>query len=146
MQDICTLWKEKFEGVLNVIDDRDSEEELSRRLEEVGDVDVQLTSPEELFDIIGTLSCGKAPGTDGIPCELYKNAPPNILAWLSVFFNLVLTHQYIPNDITNVMLVPLVKSSLKDPCDSANYRPIAIASTASKIVEKLVLNRLEPFL
>ena len=57
-----------------------------------------------------------------------------------------MSHHYVPPFITEVTLSPIIKSSLKNPCDSSNYRPIAIATSASQLLEMLLLNRLEPFL
>ena len=39
----------------------------------------------------------------------------------------------------DVLVVSLLKSNLKDPPDSNNYRPIAIATAASKLFELLIL-------
>ena len=40
------------------------------------------------------------------------------------------------------VLVPILKGN-KDATDSSNYRPIALSSTFSKIVERLILSRYE---
>ncbi|KAG0724982.1 hypothetical protein GWK47_004856 [Chionoecetes opilio] len=45
-----------------------------------------------------------------------------------------------------VLIVPLLKSKVKDPASSGNYRPIAIATALSKVLEKVVLHRLEAYL
>ena len=45
-----------------------------------------------------------------------------------------------------MLLVPLLKSKVKDPANSSNYRPIAIATVLSKVIEKVVLHRLEAYL
>ena len=39
-------------------------------------------------------------------------------------------------------MVPILKGN-KDAIDSSNYRPIALSSTFSKIVERLILSRYE---
>ena len=39
-----------------------------------------------------------------------------------------------------VLLIPLLKSITKDPTLKSNYRPIAIANQASKILEMVVLD------
>ena len=44
--------------------------------------------------------------------------------------------------MTDVLIVPLIKSKLKDPTLSSNYRPIAIATAVSKVFEQLLFNRL----
>ena len=46
----------------------------------------------------------------------------------------------------NVLIVPLLKGKYKDPTDSKNYRPIAIATSASKIFENIVYERIRNYL
>ncbi|KAG0721230.1 hypothetical protein GWK47_046870 [Chionoecetes opilio] len=52
----------------------------------------------------------------------------------------------IPSQVLAVLIVPLLKSKVKsrDPANSGNYTPIAIATALSKVLEKVVLHRLEP--
>ena len=45
-----------------------------------------------------------------------------------------------------VLIIPLIKSRLKDQSSSSNYRPIAVATAASKIMESLLMDRLEDYL
>ena len=143
--DICHMWKDKFAGVLNSLD-QSSAQELRQRLDAMEDTAVQWTTPGEIKHIVESLSTGKATGIDEIPSKFFKYAPPIVFHWLSKFFNALLVHQHVPVCITEVLLSPLLKSSLKDPGDSANYRPIAIANAVSKILENVLLNRLESFL
>ena len=143
---ICKLWQGKFRSILNSINDEPCAAELNTRLQNMVDTQVVLTTRNEISNIAHKLGSGKAPGTDNIPIEFFKSATPAILTWLSDFFNSLLIHCYIPESITEVVLCPLLKSSLKDPCSSSNYRPIAHATTMSKIFENIILNRLEGFL
>ena len=145
-EDICKLWKQKFDRVLNSIHDEDDAQKLRYQLQNMEDVPVQLTTPGEIELIAKSLSSGKSSGVDEIPCEFYKHATPQVMCWISSMINAILIHGHIPSSITKVILTPILKSSLKDPCCSANYRPIAIASSISKIVENVILNRLDRFL
>lgn len=145
-RDICQLWGNKFEAILNSIQDTDCAEELSLRLQGMADTPVSFISPGEISLIASAMGSGKSPGTDNIPVEFYKQATPGILSWLCHFLNALLIHEYIPKSITEVVISPLLKSSLKDPCISSNYRPIAHATCISKILENVILNRLEDFL
>ena len=144
--EICQLWKNRFENVLNSVNDTACSDELKLRLQNMEDTPVIMTSPDEISSIVDTLSSGKSPGTDKIPIEFFKNATPTILTWVCNFFNGLFIHEFIPQRITDVMLSPLLKSSLKDPCCSTSYRPIAHATAVSKIIENILLNRLDRFL
>ena len=57
----------------------------------------------------------------------------------SSFFTAILRHGYMPLSFRDSVLVPILKGN-KDATDSYNYRPIALSSTFSKIVERLILN------
>ena len=46
----------------------------------------------------------------------------------------------------SVVLVPVIKNKSRRINDSDNYRPIALASIVSKVVEKVILNRTSEFL
>ena len=46
----------------------------------------------------------------------------------------------------SVVLVPVIKNNSRIINDSDNYRPIALASIVSKVVEKVILNRISEFL
>ena len=48
--------------------------------------------------------------------------------------------------LLSVVLVPVIKNKSRRINDSDNYRPIALASIVSKVVEKVILNRISEFL
>ena len=70
----------------------------------------------------------------------------SLLVRLSLYFSAFLAHCFLPETLSNVLLIPLIKNKLKDSSRSDNYRPIAIATAASKVFERALLNRLAPFL
>ena len=55
-------------------------------------------------------------------------------------------HGFLPDSMLSVVLVPVIKNKSRRINDSDNYRPIAIGSIVSKVVEKVVLNRISEFL
>ena len=48
----------------------------------------------------------------------------------------------LPNSLMRVVIIPLLKCKSKDPADVNNYRPIAIATALSKVLEQVLLSRL----
>ena len=65
--DICQLWKNRFENVLNSVNDIACSDELKLRLQNMDDTPVIMTWPDEISSIVDTLSFRKSPGTDKIP-------------------------------------------------------------------------------
>ena len=75
---------------------------------------------------------------DGIPNEFLKAATGFIFAWLNVFNNYAFSHSCLPSSLTVVVVVPILKSSLKDQVDANNYRPIAIPRELPKLSKKII--------
>ena len=50
-------------------------------------------------------------------------------------------HTFIPPIIIKTVLVPILKKKLKPATESDNYRPIAIATAISKLLELIILNK-----
>ena len=75
--------------------------------------------------------CGKSSGRDGISAES--------LLLLSLCFSLCLTHGYLPKSLMETTIVPIVKNKCGNLSNSNNYRPIAIATITSKVLESLIL-------
>ena len=53
---------------------------------------------------------------------------------------------FLPSDLTDTVLVPIVKEKTGDIYDKGNYRPIALASVVSKVFEMSLLVKLEKYL
>ena len=51
-------------------------------------------------------------------------------------------HGFLPDEMMAVALVPIIKSKSGRIMSKDNYRPIALASVVSKVLEKILLNRL----
>ena len=143
---IAELWKLKYEGILNSVDDRVDKETLVERLGRMSREEVALTCPEEVCIAAGELSNSKSCGLDGIPAEVFKYAPVTVHRWFSGLVNMILTHSYVPCAISDVKILPILKNNTLNPSESANYRPVAISTSGSKILEKILFSRLEEFL
>ena len=64
---------------------------------------------------------------------------------LTSIFNLSISSNTIPNLWKQASIIPLLKPG-KSPTVAWSYRPISLLCTPSKILERLVLNRITPFL
>ena len=55
-------------------------------------------------------------------------------------------HGFLPDSMLSVILVPVIKDKCRKINNSDNYRPIALASVISKVVEQIPLNRMSDIL
>ncbi|KAL0883177.1 hypothetical protein ABMA27_016619 [Loxostege sticticalis] len=57
-----------------------------------------------------------------------------------MFFSLCLTHSYLPKELMDTVVVPVIKNKTGDGSDLSNYRPISLATITAKVLDSL-LNR-----
>ena len=81
---------------------------------------------------------------DGICSEHIKLASPIIAESLASFFTAAVRHGYMPKLFRDSVLVPVPKGK-KDTSTSNNYRPIALSSNFSKVLERVILMSYESF-
>ena len=141
---ILQRWAEHFDGVLN----RPSSinDEAIARLPQVP-VNTSLDAVptvEEVWKAIRQLSSGKAPGSDSIPAEIFKDggtADSKLLTLVQIIWE----KESVPQDFKHASIIHLYKKKENSQaCD--NHRGISLLSIAGKIVAKVLLNRLNDHL
>ena len=55
-------------------------------------------------------------------------------------------HGFLPDAMLSVLIVPVIKDKAGNINSKDNYRPIALASIISKIIETIMLIRMETYL
>jgi len=98
------------------------------------------TNPVEVCDIIKAFESKTSSDMNGLSMKLIKNIRNEISVPLAHIFNLSLTQGKFPSKLKLSRVVPIHKAGRMDICD--NYRPIALQSNISKILEKFVCIRL----
>ena len=105
----------------------------------------ELDSPptiDELRKAIDSLSCGKAPGSDGIPPEIVKAGRENsLLGHLHKLLLQCWEEGTIPQDMRDARIVTLYKNK-GDRSDCNNYCGISLLGIVGKAFARVVLNRL----
>lgn len=100
-------------------------------------------TPEEVSNAIKDIKPNKAPGTDGIPPEFLIHCGKFAKTWLSKFYTDILKTGNLPNIFKQTKIIAILKPG-KPTDNPASYRPIALLSSAYKLLERLVLNRIGP--
>ena len=96
-----------------------------------------VVTEDDVVQAIHLLKKGKS-DSQNLFSEHLKYACPVIAVYLACFFTACFRHGFIPHSISDCVLIPIPKGS-KDACHSQNYRPIALASTLSKVIEHIIL-------
>ena len=132
----------KFENTFNCIPKHDQGQYFCLDTEYQ---DVKVTN-QEIFEAIKSLDSNKTCGLDGIYAEHLKYASDRLIPLISMCFTSLFVHGILPNSLMSVVLVPVIKNKCGNINSQDNYRPIALASIMSKIMEKVILARIEKFL
>jgi len=88
----------------------------------------------------------KAPGHDCISVEQLLYADESLHFFLSDLFNMCIVHGYIPNSCLNTTIAPIYKNKNGNMSDTSNYRPVAVTTVVSKLLEHFILSNISPFL
>ena len=101
-------------------------------------------SAKEILQIITNLDPNCSTGIDGINTKAIKCIKNLIVNNLCTCFNKLLADGNFPDTLKIAKVTPIYKSgSLTDP---GNYRPISVLPVMSKILEKVLHNRLQNYL
>jgi len=103
------------------------------------------TSPKEIENIIRSLKAKRSHGYDEITTKILKISAPFITTPLSYIFNKSMISGIFPTRLKYATIKPVFKNG--DKKNIANYRPISILPSFSKMLEKIryirLMNHLE---
>lgn len=107
--------------------------------------DISFTSVNEIQDCVRRLKNSKAPGIDKVHNSLIKNLPPLAFVLLTLIINSCLKLSYFPNQWKHAKVIGIKKPN-KPASAASSYRPISLLSSLSKILERIILSRLNDHL
>ena len=102
------------------------------------------TSPSEIELVIMQTPLDKAYGLYSCPTRILRCARHIISRPLSVMINNSVSQGVYPSKLKHAKVTPIYKG--EDNTDPGNYRPISLLSIFNRIFEKVMYNRLKPFL
>jgi len=108
-------------------------------------IQLPLTSPSEVLKILKSSRLKPSP-VDVLPTALLRSSADTLSPIFSHIANLSFAECRFPAVFKIAQVTPLLKKPGLDKEQMSNYRPISNLSTASKVIERLVLDRLRPHL
>lgn len=139
--DICEHWGGVYKKLFSEVKSNDNLAHVNNYIQmNKSNTEVRF-SPSDIFESIKILKCNKAVGSDLLQAEHLKYAGQSLLTPLCDLINAMISHSFIPDSVMRVVIIPILKKKGLDPRKSAHYRPIALASVISKIVELVLLQR-----
>ena len=105
-----------------------------------------IVTSEDICKLNEKFKCRKASGPDGISAESLSFAHDRLHVLLSLCFSACFSHSYLPKSLLETTIVPVIKNKCCSLTDCDNYRPIAIATITSKLLESIILRVKSTFL
>ena len=98
---------------------------------------------EEIGTALRKMKKRKSPGPDNLTAEHLLHGGEALANWLMKIFNKIVTLEEIPESLKSGIIVPVYKGNGKDPLLPGSYRGTTLSSVMAKVLETLLLNRLQ---
>lgn len=96
---------------------------------------------EEIATVIMSLPVGKAPGPDGFSNEYYRAFQSVLSPHMGPVFNQAVVIGELPTEMLQATIITLPKPG-KSPDQPANFRPISLLNSDTKLYAKLLASRI----
>ena len=147
VENVKNMWLHHYQSLLNSIPG--SPVNIKKINEYCSNVQLNvqmIVNVKEFQDIIHAMPVGKAPGYDHVSNEHFKYANEKLHVLMSLLYSSMLIHGFLQDAMMITIIAPIIKNKAGDLSDNNNYRPIALATIASKLFESLILSRVSTFL
>ena len=141
--EICKTWENHYTTLFNSVPETPFDYE---KIKEQSADECKYFTCDEVLKAIESLNAGKSPDRSGITAEHLQYADNTIHVILTMCINAMLKHAYLPNDFMQSVITPVLKNTNCNITDKGNYRSITIATTISKVFEKIILKRISEYL
>ena len=101
-------------------------------------------SPNEVKEFLHILNFNKSPGPDGIHPLVLKELADVIAMPLTVLFNMSIQCGKLPSEWKTAVIKPMYKSGSRSL--PVNYRPVSLTCIACKILERVIVKRMQKHL
>lgn len=109
------------------------------------DIPTRPTDTDEIEPLLSSLKNQKSPGPDKISNRLIKKLPKRGVVYIAFIINSCLKLNYFPATWKSASVIPVPKPN-KCPSNPSSYRPISLLSAVSKLLERVILSRIQDHL
>ncbi len=139
-ENIAELWRQHYTTLFNCVKSEPG------KVEVVSSMDTGSITTNEVYQAIIQLKELKTGGLDEITAEHLKFASFRLVVLLAICFTGFMIHGLLPESMLSVTLLPVIRDKAGKVGSLDNYRPIALASVVSKVLERIILDRLGVYL
>ena len=140
---IADYWRQHFHKILNAnVYDKALKADIMGQFENTQHNPDMIVWTNCVFQVIVKLECRKAAGSDRICAKYIKFSNTKIHTLLALCFFLCISHGYLPADVIETT----IKNKSGNLSDCNNYRPIALATIVSKLLESVLLMKCNDYL
>jgi len=143
-ENICTMWYDHFNWLYNSVPDGGAKAAFENLCSSLTDQPVY--DPVTVKDIIDAISIQKksrSAGPNKVTMESFIYGSVELFIHLSLFYTVCLRHSFLPDRFMDVIVTPVVKNKGGDLTDVNNYRAIAVSNADTKILERIILSKVE---
>ena len=144
--------QETMNVLLDQLFTEDREDTLHHKLirknieEPIGTSDDLDFSREEIQHTIESFSDKKAPGIDGITGGIYLRTFNTFPRLATAIYNQCLKRGCFPKRWKIAKIIPIIKPGKEKSRDPSKYRPISLLNIGGKVLEKLLINRINHYM
>ena len=139
--DIALAWRNHYENLMAGAG-HPPINEVERKYRQATETAPRVTV-NDIKEAMKKLSLNSAPGLDNVTGDHLRYAHPTLIMHFAMLFSMIFIHTYAPDNLTDIKIKNLIKDQQKSLSDMSNYRPIALASLISKLLECVILQRCE---
>ena len=141
-KETLSLMTETFAPRDNRGDDNEYHKQIRDLFEQPANTaDEQEFTTPEIRNIIENIK-NKAPGEDGITSVIYNHAFKTVPTFITTIYNSCLKQGIFPTEWKKAKIIQIIKTGKERSYEVSKYRPISLLNTGAKVLEKLMINRI----
>jgi exonuclease III len=143
-ENVCRMWHDQYCALFSsVVSSHELTDEFLQKHCNFETTYDHSVSVNEVREIVAHMALGKAADHLGLQLEHFRFASDSLFVLLALCLSAVFCHGHMPKGSAHSVITPVLKDKNGDVSDPANYRPIALVTIFSKVLEHIIVRRME---